>query len=131
MSSPEANSPPKPWQVEFDASINTPADLGLARAASGKTGDPARVRCVEAVVPDVDVMDHAGDLRLAPTLLDVQRADDVGPALTAEDVVSDRDAAGIDAGAQVVATAAIAASQVGATAGGAVCALALVQREWL
>ena len=39
---------------------------------------------IEAVIPHIDVVDHAGDLGLAPSLLDVQRADDVGPTLTAK-----------------------------------------------
>ena len=38
---------------------------------------------VEPVRLDVDVVHHARDLGLAPALLDVQVADDVGPTLAA------------------------------------------------
>ena len=53
--------------------------------------DPAAVSVEEAVIPHVDVVDHAGDLGLAPPLLDMQRADDVGPTLTAKRVGRRRD----------------------------------------
>ena len=55
------------------------------RVADGENAEtPQPTVSVIAVVLDVDVVDHAGDLRLAPSLLDMQRANDVGPTLTAE-----------------------------------------------
>ena len=45
---------------------------------------PQSVPLYEAGVANVDVVDHARDLGLAPALLDVQGADDVRPPLAAE-----------------------------------------------
>ena len=44
---------------------------------------PQSVAWSNCVVRDVDVVDHAGDLGLAPALLDVQGADEVRPLLAA------------------------------------------------
>src|SRR5580704_17015995 len=71
-------------QVPLQARIDGPADLTLVRAAEGAAKDPAAAVVEEVVIPHIDVVDHAGDLSLTPPLLDMQRANDVGPTLTAK-----------------------------------------------
>src|SRR5580698_4203020 len=115
-------------QVNLHAGVDAPTDLALARGAASRAGgytgsDSAGVRAEVAVIPDVDIVDHAGDLRLAPSLLDMQRADDVGPTLTAIGRGT-RNTARKGPGAQVIRVTS-GADQVGAAAGGAVRALAL------
>ena len=87
MSSPaphQTTEPPAVRQVELHARIDAPADLALLRFAGGEAGDPAAGSLEVIVIPHIDIMDHAGNLGLSPPLLDMQRADDVGPTLTAK-----------------------------------------------
>ena len=70
-----------------DTPASTPQPVLFSEALQS-TGQPRRKadadRVIVVVVLDVDLMQNAGHLSLAPALLDVQRADDVGPALAAE-----------------------------------------------
>src|SRR5208337_602805 len=117
-------------QQELHAGVDAPADLVLLAVAGSQAGKAAaeiEARAADAreiVVPDgahVDVMDDAGHLSLAPTLGDVNVADEVGPALPAVE-----DARGI-----VVADRALVASDISvvreailrAVAGGAILSL--------
>src|SRR5208337_1428877 len=117
-------------QQELPAGVDAPADLLLLAVAGSQAGKAAaeiEARAADAreiVVPDgahVDVMDDAGHLSLAPTLGDVNVADEVGPALPAVE-----DARGI-----VVADRALVASDISvvreailrAVAGGAILSL--------
>src|ERR1700733_3346905 len=81
---PNIAAPPPVRQVDLHASVDAPADPALARGTGGDAGNSAGGRAVEKLILHVDVVDHAGNLGLAPPLLDVQRADDVRPTLTAK-----------------------------------------------
>jgi hypothetical protein len=116
--------PIPPLQVDLDAGVDAPADPALARVAGGEAANSAGGCAVEQLILHVDVVDHAGNLGLAPPLLDMQRANDVGPTLTAKRRGTGNTAGREDPSAHVL-QAAITAGQVGAAAGFAVPALAL------
>src|SRR5580704_1807710 len=121
---PNITEPSPVRQVELDAGVDTPTDLVVLRAAGSEGGDPAAGRVEIVVIPHIDVVDHAGDLGLAPALLDMQRADDVGPTLTAIRRGAGN-AACEEPGARVIRASTKTAGHVGAAAGGPVCALTL------
>ncbi len=77
-------------QVDFHTRINGPPDLVLLVVAARKAGEAAPPRsqvgvedCAIGAGADIDVMDHARNLGLAPALLDMQGPDDVRPFLAA------------------------------------------------
>src|SRR5208283_2500654 len=87
-------------QVDLHAAVDAPAGLGLLTVAVDRREGPDTDAATQqggragiTVSANVHVMDNARHLGLAPTLPDVQRADDVGPTLAAE-----RDAARVGAG---------------------------------
>src|ERR1700733_661088 len=70
-------------QIDLHTRIDTPTIFAFACIAGDQDGGPAfrQTRAVVSGILDVDVVEHAGNLGLAPPLLDMQRADDVGPTL--------------------------------------------------
>ena len=105
-------------QVDLHAGVDAPARLGFFRVTNIKEGRAAHGSAAlqQRTVDHVDVVQHARHLGLAPALLHMQGADDVRPALAAED-----DVAGIEA----ARVAAARASHLSAAARAAIRARAL------
>src|ERR1700677_4883943 len=111
-------------QVDLHAGVDTPTDLVHLRVAAADSGEPAGGSAEVVGILHVDVVDHAGDLGLAPSLLEMQRADDVRPFLTAIRRGTGN-ASCEEPSARVIRGSTKTAGLVGAAAGCAVRALAL------